>query len=114
MHRLVKMALGFALGLNLLAANASAQWGYPRGYGGYGMSQWGADPAAGYMAGLTMARARNWKEFRAAMARYRVPSENLVYADTSGTIGWQLFGEAPRRRTGWGTLPLPGWANGAG
>jgi hypothetical protein len=52
MHRLVKVAIGLALGLNLLASSASAQWGYPRGYGGYGMSQWGADPAAGYMAGL--------------------------------------------------------------
>ena len=25
---------------------------YPGGYGGFGMSQWGADPSAGYMAGL--------------------------------------------------------------
>jgi len=52
MHRLVKVAIGLSLGLNLLASSASAQWGYPRGYGGYGMSQWGADPGAGYMAGL--------------------------------------------------------------
>lgn len=31
---------------------ARAQMMYPGGYGGYGLSQWGADPAAGYMAGL--------------------------------------------------------------
>src|SRR5271163_4465184 len=52
MHRAVKVAIGLALGLNLMAPSARAQWGYPRGYGGYGMSQWGADPGAGYMAGL--------------------------------------------------------------
>src|SRR6516164_2916107 len=41
----------------------------------------GSEPGtAGYMAGVTLARAHNWKEFRAAMSRYRVPSENLVYA----------------------------------
>jgi hypothetical protein len=36
----------------LVASTADAQWMYPIGYGGYGMSRWGADPAAGYMAGL--------------------------------------------------------------
>lgn len=48
--------LAFAFGLGVMAAigaePARAQWGYPRGYGGYGMSRWGADPGAGYMAGL--------------------------------------------------------------
>jgi len=52
MHRLLTVAVSLALGLNLLASSAHAQWVYPGGYGGYGMSQWGADPAAGYMAGL--------------------------------------------------------------
>jgi len=52
MRRLLMIALGLSLGMNLLASNALAQWNYPGGYGGYGMSQWGADPGAGYMAGL--------------------------------------------------------------
>jgi hypothetical protein len=52
MLRLSSVAVGLVLGLNLLASNASAQWGYPMGYGGYGMSKWGQDPHAGYMAGL--------------------------------------------------------------
>lgn len=34
------------------ATPARAQWFYPFGYGNYGYSQWGADPASGYMAGL--------------------------------------------------------------
>jgi penicillin amidase len=69
----------------------------------------GSEPGtAGYMAGIALARAKDWKEFRAAMARYRVPSENLVYADTKGNIGWQVGGLTPIRE-GWsGLLPVPG------
>ncbi|HEY2013638.1 MAG TPA: penicillin acylase family protein, partial [Bryobacteraceae bacterium] len=69
----------------------------------------GSEPgSAGYLAGINLARARNWKEFRAAMAYYRVPSENLVYADTEGNIGWQVGGLTPIR-DGWsGLLPVPG------
>jgi penicillin amidase len=69
----------------------------------------GSEPGtAGYMAGISLARAKNWTEFRAAMSRYRVPSENLVYADTSGNIGWQVGGLTPIRE-GWnGLLPVPG------
>jgi hypothetical protein len=52
MLRLSTVAIGLTLTLSLLASNAGAQWGYPRGYGGYGMSKWGQDPGAGYMAGL--------------------------------------------------------------
>ncbi len=52
MLRFLTVVAGLFLGLNLAASSASAQWMYPRGYGGYGMSQWGADPGAGYMAGL--------------------------------------------------------------
>lgn len=39
---------------------------------------------------------------------------NVVSADESGDIAWQLVGEAPIRRSGWGTLPLPGWDAAAG
>ncbi len=52
MLRLSSGAIGLLLALNILASDAGAQWGYPRGYGGYGMSKWGQDPGAGYMAGL--------------------------------------------------------------
>jgi penicillin amidase len=54
-------------------------------------------------------RARSFDEFRHAMAQWPALSANMVYADTTGAIGWQLIGQAPRRRKGWGTLPLPGW-----
>jgi hypothetical protein len=52
MRRQLTVAICLSLGLNLLASSAVAQFMYPGGYGGYGMSQWGADPASGYMAGL--------------------------------------------------------------
>jgi len=34
---------------------------------------------------------------------------NVVSADETGDIAWQLVGEAPIRKSGWGTIPLPGW-----
>ena len=52
MRRLGMVAIGLLFGLDLLASNAAAQWNYPMGYGGYGMSQWGSSPEAGLMAGL--------------------------------------------------------------
>jgi penicillin amidase len=33
----------------------------------------------------------------------------VAYADTSGTIGWQLIGDAPDRRSGTGAIPRPAW-----
>ena len=35
-------------------------------------------------------------------------AQNMVYADTNGTIGYQLIGQSPRRKKGFGTLPLHG------
>lgn len=52
MRRDLLVSSGLILGLSLSASTANAQWIYPRGYGGYGISRWGADPGAGYMAGL--------------------------------------------------------------
>ena len=52
MLRLSTVAIGLTVCLNLAAPDARSQWMYPGGYGGYGMSKWGQDPGAGYMAGL--------------------------------------------------------------
>jgi penicillin amidase len=69
----------------------------------------GTEPGtAGYLASLSLNRAKNWKEFLVALERWKVPSENLVYADTDGNIGWQAAGITPIRR-GWsGLVPVPG------
>src|SRR5438046_9818843 len=67
----------------------------------------GAEPGtAGYLGSLAVDRARNWGEFEAAMKGWKVPSENIVYADRAGNIGVHYIGPATiRRRTG--RLPRP-------
>jgi penicillin amidase len=55
-------------------------------------------------------RASNWTEFREAARRFAVPSQNLVYADTEGNIGYQAPGAIPIRRGGrGGDYPAAGW-----
>jgi hypothetical protein len=69
MLRLSSIAIGLSLWLNVMASSATAQWGYPSGYGGYGMSRWGQDPAAGYMAGLgSFARGQGEYQLEKAQA----------------------------------------------
>jgi penicillin amidase len=58
---------------------------------------------------LQIHRARTFAEFRRAFEQWPFLSLNMVYADTSDTIGWQLVGDTPQRRKGWGIIPLPGW-----
>jgi penicillin amidase len=71
----------------------------------------GAEPGtAGYLGSLSVDRAQNWQEFELAMARWKVPSENIVYADRDGNIGEHSTGLAPLRKNFNGLLPLP--ANG--
>ncbi len=75
----------------------------------YALRWVGSEPGtAGYLAGLAVAQAQNWNQFLAAMERYKVPSENLVYADIDGNIGWQAAGMAPIRKNWSGVLPVPG------
>ncbi|HJQ71600.1 MAG TPA: penicillin acylase family protein [Blastocatellia bacterium] len=75
----------------------------------YALKWVGAEPgAAGYLASLSLNRAQNWEEFLKALERWKVPSENLVYADVDGNIGWQAAGLAPVRRGWLGLLPVPG------
>ncbi|HJU73901.1 MAG TPA: penicillin acylase family protein, partial [Gemmatimonadaceae bacterium] len=62
---------------------------------------------APYLASLSLGRARNWREFEAAMARWLMPSENMIYADVDGNIGWIAGGIMPRRSWS-GLLPVPG------
>jgi penicillin amidase len=53
--------------------------------------------------------AQNWEDFRAAMADYVAPSQNFVYADVDGNIGYFMSGRIPIRAQGEGMLPVPGW-----
>jgi penicillin G amidase len=75
----------------------------------YALRWVGSEPGtAGYLAGLALAQAKNWHEFQKAAERYKVPSENVIYADTSGNIGWQVTGITPIRKNWSGLFPVPG------
>ena len=59
---------------------------------------------------LALNLARDWTSFRAALADFAVPGQNVVYADTEGHIGYQATGLVPIRRSGNdGLRPAAGW-----
>jgi penicillin amidase len=69
---------------------------------------WLEPGGAPYLASLRMDQAKNWEEFRDATSYNHMPSENMVWADRSGTIGWQAAGIQPLRKNWSGLLPVPG------
>ena len=56
--------------------------------------------------------ARNWGEFLEAMKLYQTPTQNIVYADQFGDIGFFSPGLVPLRKSGDGLTPADG-ASGA-
>ncbi len=54
-------------------------------------------------------RAGDWASFRAAARAFEVPSQNLLYADIEGNIGYQSPGRIPIRSGYDGRWPVPGW-----
>ncbi len=69
---------------------------------------WLLEGTAPYLASLRIDQAGSWDEFRQACAYFLTPSENMVWADVNGQIGWQAVGLAPRRANWDGLLPVPG------
>ena len=63
---------------------------------------------ASYLASLRVDQARNWDEFVSGMEKHYTPSENMVYADIHGNIGWFGCSIAPIRPNWNGLLPVPG------
>jgi penicillin amidase len=56
--------------------------------------------------------AQDWADFTAAMEKFITPSQNFVYADVAGNIGYYAPGNIPIRVEGHdGTLPVPGWTS---
>ena len=53
-------------------------------------------------------RARNWKEFNAALELFTAPTQNIVYADVDGHIGYHAAGVVPIRKSGDGSVPYDG------
>jgi penicillin amidase len=52
--------------------------------------------------------AQNWEQFRAAFSKWATPSQNVVYGDVDGNIGYQAMGFVPIRVSGDGALPVSG------
>ena len=69
---------------------------------------WLEPGTAPYLASLRINQAGTWDEFRESCRHFLTPSENLVWADVDGHIGWQAVGLAPIRRNWNGLLPVPG------
>ena len=61
-----------------------------------------------FEAFFQMNRAKNWDDFRAALKTYGGATQNFVYADVKGNIGWYAAGRIPIRRTGDGAVPYDG------
>src|SRR5262249_57178951 len=57
---------------------------------------------------LKLNEARNWEEFTAALRDFVTPSQNFVYADVDGHIGYYAPGRIPIRASGDGSLPADG------
>ncbi|HMC56255.1 MAG TPA: penicillin acylase family protein [Gemmatimonadaceae bacterium] len=75
---------------------------------GFALRFVGSEPGtAGYLAQLSVNRASDWHSFLAAAARWKLPTENLIYADVEGNIGWIAAGLMPKRSWS-GLLPVPG------
>jgi len=53
-------------------------------------------------------RARNWKEFSSALRSFTAPTQNIVYADIEGHIGYHAAGVVPIRKSGDGSVPYDG------
>lgn len=69
--------------------------------------------AAAELAAPALDRATSWPEFRAALARWKMPARRMTYADAGRQRGYQVAAGVPVRRGSNGALPAPGWSGGA-
>ncbi len=98
--------------LSSVGANAPVPGGSPPRENGYAVAlAWTAltpRPTADAIFGFD--RATDWTSFRQAARSFAVPSQNLVYADREGHIGYQAPGAVPIRKGGRsGDYPAAGW-----
>lgn len=74
--------------------------------------QWTALMPGTYADGLLkLQRATDWPTFRAAMVALDAPSQNAVYADVDGHIGFCVGGRIPVRPKKPSGVPAPGWSD---
>jgi penicillin amidase len=71
-------------------------------------STWFEPGASAYFGSANYMKSTSFAEFRKAMETWGSPSENQVYADVHGNIGWVVGGHAPIRPNWDGLMPVPG------
>ena len=88
--------------------NGPVIWEDPAGHRAVVLRWAGQEPGtAGYLGSLALDQVKDWEGFVEAMRAWKVPAENIVYADVDGNIGWIPAGLVPVRE-GWaGLLPVP-------
>ncbi len=70
---------------------------------------WAAhQPNNHFGAFLGMNRAGDWESFCVALQEWGFPSQNVVYADIAGHIGYKMPGKVPLRRNHAGLTPVSG------
>ncbi len=71
----------------------------------------GTEPGgAAELAALALDRAGSAAEFRSALARWKMPVVDVIYADRDGRVGQQQAGAVPVRRGADGRTPSEGWS----
>jgi penicillin G amidase len=99
--------------LSTVGANAPVGEDAPDRENGYAVAlAWTAlTPTRTADAVFMINRASNWDQFREAAREFAAPSQNLVYADREGHIGYQAPGLIPIRKSGHtGDYPAEGWS----
>jgi penicillin amidase len=98
--------------LSTVGANARVDDGAPDRGNGYAVAlAWTAlEPSRTADSLFQLDRATSWREFRDAARLFAAPSQNMVYADREGHIGYQAPGLIPIRKSGrTGDYPAQGW-----
>ncbi len=98
--------------LSTVGANVTVEDDAPLRGNGYAVAlSWTAlTPTRTADAIFMIDRATSWDEFRAAAKEFAAPSQNMVYADREGHIGYQAPGLIPIRKSGnTGDYPVEGW-----
>ena len=71
-------------------------------------SIWFEPGTSAYFGSSDYMTAKDWNGFVAAIRRWGAPSENQVYADVKGNIGWIPGAKTPHRVNYDGLMPVPG------
>ncbi|MGD8632029.1 MAG: penicillin acylase family protein [Anaerolineales bacterium] len=94
--------------INDIAGGTNEEWSY--GWQPLAFSWTALEPGTIWKSVLMINRAQDWEGFREALSFWDVPSQNFIYADVDGNIGYQTPGRIPMRASGDGSLPVPGWS----